>query len=118
MESKVLYFFSNHSDLRFLRRYFPDKYIVRIPHPYLNETWGSMEVVANCQESIQKALSAPELIINGDYFLVSYIVQKRSALGKRTGFISFEKLTKPVSGRVGEKVYNKTIMRPVGVRWL
>lgn len=117
-DNHSVFFFSNHKDLSFLKKCFPDKEIVLIPHPLLKPTWTEAEIRINCASVISKAVHADVLIINGDYFLVALILQARLALGKITGFVACEKLNRPDPTILNGIVSYSQSLKPIGLRWI
>lgn len=113
-----VFFLSNHKDLSFLEKSFPNKKIVLIPHPYLMPYWTETEVRIYCAPTISKAVKADILIINGDYFFVSLILQARLALGKTTGFIVCEKINTPDATTINGVVSYSQSLKPMGLRWI
>lgn len=119
LNNATIHFLSSHSDTSFLERFFPSNIISLIKHPFLNSDWSEQAVNIFCKDSIDAAVSAEFLIMNGDYFLVSTILKQRLTAGKYTGFVSFEKVNsqsadKDASGAI---TYTNQLI-PKGVRWI
>lgn len=114
----MIYFFSNHKDMGSLERLTGEK-VQRIPHPLLLPEWSEAEALEKCAAVIRAAMEAPDkkLVLNGDYWLVDYIVNERRKQGKRSGFIAFRKVNKPDGVRAGGQVQYTNILEPVKVRW-
>ncbi len=114
----MVYFFSNHKNTSFLEQFLREEVTI-IPHPYIEPQWSMEDLIEKCDVEISLALLVDKLIINGDHSLVSYIVVKRNRLGKKTGFITFQKLNEPTKEKDNSgNIVHKNILRPISVRWL
>lgn len=115
----MIHFFSNHKDTSDIEALTGEKVEV-IPHPYVKPQWTTMEILCGeCSSAIDRAIKADQLIINGDYTLVSLIVLERNRLGKETGFLCMEKLNAPTSERdAAGNIIHQNILKPVNIRWI
>lgn len=117
-EKKMIKFFSNHKDVSYIEK-FTGKKCGIIPHPYIEPDWDIEELKEKCSQEIKEAISADELIINGDYTLVSMIVIERHKQNKRTGFICMKKLNEPTAEKDKDgNIIHKNILKPINIRWI
>ena len=81
--------------------------------------WNEKTILELNKDVIRRAIDAETLVINGDYFLVSYITVRRSGAGKKTGFLAMKKFNEPTSEKDADgRIIHKNILKPVGIRWL
>lgn len=113
-----VYLLSNHKDIAFLKKFYPDSNISLILHPRLDPAWSENEIRIHCSSVISKAVKAGTLIINGDYFLVSLILKARLESGKSTGFVAFEKLSSPDTTSSDGIISYSNSVKPVRLRWI
>lgn len=114
----MIYFLSNHTDTESVERITGEQVRI-IAHPYIEPTWSIEEMRDKCKRTLRAAAEAEKLIINGDYTLVAMVFLERYLLGKKTGFICFEKRgnsqnTKHADG----SITHSNVLVPVNVRWL
>jgi len=118
---KKILFLSNHSDTSPIKSVLGnDIEIEWIKHPYIEAEWNINDIKENCKEVIKKCINVDTLILNGDYTLVYLIVIERFRMKKKTGFISFKKLSKP-DGTIklpDGSIKHSNILKPVGIRWI
>ena len=115
---KKITFLSNHDDLTPLQKFFPDAEIVLIRHPYVEPHWTTDELAARCSETINAAINAAELVINGDYTLVSLVVLNRWKADKRTGFLCMKREEARSERGPDGRIRNQNVLTPCGVRWI
>ena len=114
----MIYFFSNHTDIEFIKSFCKDSVNV-IKHPYIEPEWTTQDVERNCHNEIDLAVEADQLIINGDYTLVAIILKKRFELGKQTGFIAMKKLNEPSNEKDSNgNIVHRNVLKPIGIRWV
>lgn len=142
-EMRKLYFLSNHADLEPLRRIAAAEYrlppeqieVIRIPHPLLKGAWDTADVARECRAIINLCVDPgcedherpADLILNGDYCLVSLIVIERLAAAAahpgwigRTGFLAMDKLSDQdgAKRRPDGSIEHRSVLIPVRIRWL
>lgn len=118
MRDAMIHFFSNHKDTSAIETLTGEPCTV-IPHPYIEPEWSVEEIQDKCATVIQQALDANELVINGDYTLVSIIVLARHQAGKKTGFVAMKKLNAPSSEKdEAGNIIHRNVLKPVAIRWV
>lgn len=114
----MIKFLSNHKETTLVEILHGEE-VQLIPHPYIQPSWSVADLRRECAAIIADAVSCEKLIINGDYTLVALIAIERFKLGKKTGYVCFEKIGASQAVKQADgTILHSNVLRAVNVRWL